>query len=134
MPQAGDSYSVRLTESNLGWGIHRYTHSRERIPRETYINIPSFYAKVFHIYNSNHTNGYDILGQNVFNCVSDDGTFSCTLKAGGCSNKGSHYAKNFHGCGNLKALTPWFDSWNAEPRDEVTLTWTSQTDIVLSHS
>ena len=134
MACTGDSFTVRLGCTHLGWGTYRYTDTRDPIPRETYIKIPKFYAERFNLCNSNYTNGQDILGINIFNCISDDETFHCTLKASGCSSAGSIYAKNFHGQGNLKALTPWFDSWHAQPGDLVTLTWTSPNDIILSHS
>ena len=134
MANTGDHFTVELGNTHLGWGTHRYTDSRELIPRETYIKIPSFYSREFNIFNSNYTRHQDILGQNIFKCTSDDGTFQCILKASGCSTAGSIYAKNLHVSGNLKGLTPWFDSWNAQPGDSVTLTWTSPYEIVLSHS
>lgn len=134
MPKAGDSFVVTLGRTHLGWGSHRYTSSRKIIYHETYIPIPSFKAKSYKIYNSNYNKGgCDILGVNIFNCTSQDEFFCGVLKASGCSQKYSVYAKNLHGCDNLKALDPWFTSWNAQVGDQVEVKWTSSTDIVITH-
>lgn len=41
MAKAGDYYTITLKKSHLDWGTHRYTGTREEIPGEGYIPIPS---------------------------------------------------------------------------------------------
>lgn len=134
MPVAGNTFTVPIGATHLGWGSHRYTNSRPIIYHETYIPIPIDYARSFHIYNSNYNPQHgDVLGVNVFNYTSADGLFCGQLKSSGCSSAGSVYAKNLSGNNNLKELDPWFTSWNAQVGDMVIVTWTSPTDIVIDH-
>ncbi|MDU2166722.1 MAG: hypothetical protein E7E24_00595 [Clostridium perfringens] len=82
MPVRGDSFTVSLGETHLNWGTHRYTNTRGIIYGEGYIPIPRGIARRIGIYNSNYTNGQDILGVNIFNCTSADGFFLWTSKNG----------------------------------------------------
>lgn len=134
MPKAGDSFVITLGETHLGWGSHRYTGSRRIIYGESYIPIPHKIAQSLGIFNANYNpNKCDTLGINTFNCTSQDGIFTGILKASGCIRKNDIYAKNLHGQGNLKALAPWYASWNAQIGDKIEVKWTSTTDIVITH-
>lgn len=130
MAQAGNSFRIVLGETHLGWGNHRYTNSRDIIYGEGYIPIPAKFARKYNIFNSNNFNTG--LGYNLFNAASSDGIFQGLLKSSGCSKKGYRYAKNLHGCGNLKALGYWFSKINAVPGDLIEVRWTSPTDIILT--
>jgi hypothetical protein len=93
MPSAGNTYSVRLKPSHLGWGDYRYTNTRDIIYGEGYIPIPKAYAYAFSVYNSNHyPQG---LGNNLFTATSKDGFLkNVMLLAQGCSTAGDEYAKH----------------------------------------
>lgn len=69
MAKAGDSYIVELRENHLAWGTYRYTDSRPSRSGEAYLPIPAQYAQEFNIYNSNGTHNMDILGKNIFRCI-----------------------------------------------------------------
>lgn len=129
MAIAGDTFTVELKSSHLGWGEFRYTCSRPPIPGEGYIPIHKEFARRFNIYNSNHTTTG--MGFNLFNCRSIDGLFSGVLKAAGCSTAGDIYAKQFEGNGDLKALGRWYSAISAQPGDYVRVTWISPTDIEI---
>ena len=131
MANAGDTYTVELKASHLGWGTRRYTHTRTRIEGERYLPIPRNVATSFQIYNSNATGGKDVLGQNIFNCVSNDGLFTAVFKAQGNSKKGDVFAKQFSVNKNLRALKVWYDHIAADVGTQVRVTWTSPTDIVI---
>ncbi len=131
MAVKGDSYQINLKESHLAWGIYRFTDSRNEISGEAYIPIPRYVAKKFNIFNSNYTGGLDILGQNIFKCVSMDRSFKGTLKAQGCSEAGDIYAKQFSIKGDLKALGAWFNNIGAKVGDTIEIEWISNTDIIL---
>lgn len=133
MAQAGDTYTIKLTESMLGWGNYRYTDTRDIIYGEAYIAIPQNYAHQFHLYNGNHTNNRNILGENVFNCTSGDGSLNCLIKSQGCNQAGSEYAKQFSVANDLRALGTWFRQIGANVGDLITITFTSPTDMVITH-
>ena len=132
MPKQGDQFIVELTETHIGWGTYRYTKSRPQITGECYIPIPSSEAHQFGIYNSNHTQGKDVLGQNIFNARSADGLFSGTVKASGASQRGDFYAKNLSGQGNLRAFSDWFNQMNVTVGTKIKVEWTSPTDILFT--
>ena len=50
MPKTGDYYTVSLKEAHMDWGGHRYTHTRERIEGEGYVQIPKRYAEMYGIH------------------------------------------------------------------------------------
>lgn len=131
MAKAGDFYIVTLEKAHLEWGTHRYTGSRPRIYGEGYLHIPRHIATSFSLYNSNYTEGSNVLGVNVFNCVSADGLFKGVLKAQGNSGKGDIYAKQFSGNNNLQALGNWYSAVGAKIGDCVKVSWTSPTDIII---
>lgn len=132
MAHTGDSYIASLSKSHLKWGVHRYTYTREPIIGEGYIPIPKKYAREFNILNSNGTPSGDTYGLNLFRFSTEDGLFSGTLKAQGCSNAGDIYAKQFAGNGDLKMLGKWYDAINASVGTRIKVTWISATDIILS--
>lgn len=127
MPQAGDYFITTLKRAHLEWGSYRHTNSRGIIYGEGYLQIPKSEAKRIGIYNSNNPNAL-----NIFNCNSTDRYLqNVTLKASGSSSKGDIYAKQFQGNGNLSLLGDWFHHINAQVGDQVCITWTSPTDILL---
>lgn len=132
MANTGDSFIVKLTPSQLGWGTERYTASRDIRYGEGYLSIPHTYAVQFSLYNSNYTNGDDILGQNIFHCVSSDGLLNCGLKSQGCVSAGDKYAKQFAGNGNLRALGDWYSKIGAKVGDRINVYFSSPNDIELT--
>lgn len=132
MANTGDSFIVKLTSSQLGWGTKRYTASRDIRYGEGYLSIPRTYAELFSLYNSNHTKGRDILGKNIFHCISSDGLLDCELKSQGCVSAGDKYAKQFAGSGNLRALGDWYSKINAKDGDKIKVYFSSPTDIELT--
>lgn len=131
MANKGDTYTVILDVAHLGWGTHRYTTTRPPISGERYLPIPRADAIRIGIYNSNATNGNDVLGQNIFNCTSVDGFFNAVFKSQGCSEAGDIYAKQFSVNDDLQALDVWYRHINAQPGDVIKVTWTSSIDIVI---
>ena len=114
MAHAGDSFIVELTPSQLGWGTERYTASREVRYGEGYLI------------------GHDILGQNIFHCITSDGSLNCELKSQGCVSAGDKYAKQFAGNGNLRALGDWYSKIGAKVGDRIEVSFSSPNDIVLT--
>lgn len=131
MAQNGNSYIVKLSKSHLEWGTHRYTNTRGKVYGEGYIPIPAQYARAYKLLNKNGTAGQDELGQNIFNCTSEDGFFTGKLRAQGCSQKGNPYAKQFAGDKNLKALGEWYSEFDVSIGDEIEVIFTSETDILI---
>lgn len=113
------TYKVKLKKAHLEWGTHRYTSSRGKVYGEGYIPIPAKISRALNLFNSNGTGGEDCTGKNIFKCTSKDGSFSCMLKAQGCSKAGNPYAKQFSAKNNLKALGNWYAEINAEVGDIV---------------
>lgn len=130
MAKAGDSYQVELKAPHLGWGTYRHTDSRPPREHEAYIPIPADKAYVFHLLNSNGTNGSDVLGENLFNCVSADGTFSGILRAQG-NQSDERYAKQFSVDKDLQAVGEWYERIGAQAGDTIKVSWTSEVDIVV---
>lgn len=129
MPHAGDSFIVELSDTHLDWGNYRHTHSRNRIVGEAYIPIPSEYARMFKIYNSNY--GSSGLGVNEFNAWTVSGDYLGVVKTSGSKKAGDVYAKNLHGSGDLKSLGNWFYRVSMRPGDKVKVKWTTPKDIIL---
>lgn len=132
MPQAGDNFTVTLNEAQLKWGTYRRTNTRPSEKGESYIPIPASDAKKFHIYNSNHTNKLNVLGQNLFNAYdADNGSFIDHFKAQGSSTAGGEFAKQFSISGNLKALGDWLISKDVHVGSEVKIEFTSPIDLTV---
>ena len=132
MAQSGDQFVVNLTASQLGWGNKRYTNTRPIRYGEGYLAIHKEYALAYNLYNSNHTDGLDILGLNLFNCTSSDGFLNCQLKSQGCSTSGNEYAKQFAGNDNLRTLGRWYAHKQAKIGDQVEVLFVSPTEIKLT--
>lgn len=132
MANTGDSFIVNLTASQLGWGTERYTFTRDIRYGEGYLSIPRKTAIELSLFNSNHTHGNDVLGQNIFNCTSADGFLNCQLKSQGCSSAGDEFAKQFAGNNDLRALGAWYANIHANVGDQVEVYFTSPTDIRLT--
>ncbi|KOF56284.1 hypothetical protein AGR56_05375 [Clostridium sp. DMHC 10] len=130
MAMAGNTYTIQLRPSHLGWGDHRYTNTRNIIYGEGYISLPIPTARSFNIYNSNNpTTGW---GYNLFHASSVDGFLNnMPLLAQGSETAGDIYAKQFSVQGNLRMIGTWYASQNATPNNSVRVTWTSPTDIFL---
>ena len=131
MANTGNTFTITLKQAHLNWGTHRYTNSRGVVYGEGYIPIPTLYAQRYNIVNSNATGGRDVLGQNIFNCISADGFFTGQLKAQGNNAAGDIFAKQFSANNDLKALGTWFAHINAQVNDTIKVTWTSPTDIEI---
>lgn len=130
MANTGDSYIVTIKRPHLEWGEYRHTGSRGIVYGEGYIKIPASEAYRFNLLNPHGTNYQDIWGENLFNCVSADGSFRCILRAQG-NQADWRFAKQFAGDNNLKAIGDWYYSMGAKEGDKVKVTWTSPTDIVI---
>lgn len=131
MAQAGDNYTITLKKSHLKWGEYRYTNSRGTVYGEGYIPIPIRYARSFNLLNQNGTDYLDVLGVNLFNCTSADGLYTGVLRAQGNTGEGNIYAKQFAGNKDLKALGEWFRTIAADIGDQVRVSWTSPTDVII---
>lgn len=131
MPKAGDSYIVTLRENHLAWGTYRYTDSRTPRRGEAYLPIPLRYARLFDIYNSNHTDGRDIPGENIFYCRSDDNFLNAEMKAQGDARRGDIYAKQFSVKGDLTAIGAWYRHVNAQPGDQIEVRWISDVEMTI---
>lgn len=130
MPQIGNTFTVVLTESQLGWGTHRNQTNRTPIDGEGYIAVPRAYAIAFNIYNSNNANTG--LGYNEFIATSSDGFIKQEIiLAQGCSGAGDPYAKNLAIKGDLKRLGAWFAARGATTANSVRITFTSSTSLTL---
>lgn len=131
MANAGDTFTVELNKSQLEWGTFRFTGSRGLRYGEGYLKIPKRTSINLQLFNGNHTNGNDVLGENIFHATSTDGLFTGTLRSEGCSNAGDPYAKQFAGDKDLMALGDWYSQINAQVGDLVRVTFTSPVNIVL---
>lgn len=127
MAKAGDSYVVELRENHLAWGTYRYTASRTPRSGEAYLPIPIEYARKYEIYNGNATHKTDVLGENIFWCV----TIGAYLKAQGGADRGAVYAKQFAVNDDLKGLGEWYRAVGAKPGDSVRVVWISPSDIEI---
>ena len=132
MAKIGDWYIVELLAPHLGWGVVRYTNTRERIYNEGYIKIPADIARDYEIYNSNGNNGADILGRNLFYCDTADGYLNnVVVKAAGSKCAGDIYAKQFQGNGDLKLIGRWYKYIGAQVGDRIRVTWVNSDRIYL---
>lgn len=124
------SYEITLKRAHLEWGSYRYTNSRGVIYGEGYIPIPAEVAYSNNIFNLNGTNGKDILGKNLFLCVSADGLYQGVIRAQG-NQCNPIYAKQFSADKDLKAIGNWFYQIKATVGDKIRVTWRSPKDILI---
>ena len=131
MPQAGDSFVVKVLQVHLGWGAPpgRISRSRQTRTGEGYIKIPRKYAKAFNIFNSNYSASNHLYNVTCINGQQIKGK----LLAQGCSNAGDIYAKQFSVQGNLREIGAWYKSVNAQVGGRVRVTFTSPTDLSIQY-
>ena len=131
MANTGDTFTVQLNQAQLELGTFRFTGSRGLRYGEGYLKIPKHIARTLQLFNGNYTNGFDIVGKNIFHATSADGLFNGPLRSEGCSNAGDSYAKQFAGDKNLMELGYWYTQINAQVGDSIRVTFTFPSDIVL---
>ena len=107
-------YEITLKKTHINWGVYRHTDTRDKIPEEGYIPIPLNIAKEYNIFNSNSGNitNYQIYSEDKF--LKGD-----IVIPSGSNEKGSIYAKQFQGKGNLKLIGKWYQQLNASPGDKL---------------
>lgn len=124
MPSAGDKYIVKVKPSHIDWGEYRNPTNREPIAGESYVKIPSQYARL-----------YDIRRGDKFIAHFTNGSPSIKIKASGNGpfENGIQYAKQFEGVGPgaCKAFTPWYQSNDVEVGDQVLVEFISSTEVVF---
>jgi len=119
MPKENDYYIIKLKESHLkNWGTHRYTNTRERIDSESYIPIPRAKAEKYNILNNNQSKK-----NTIYTAKFKDTDVEIEVLASGSSKAGDKYAKQFHGKGNLKALSPGYEALGVQVGDEIKITF-----------
>lgn len=124
MASAGDKYQVIVKPSHIDWGEYRNPTNRDRIPGESYVKIPSDYAKKYDIKRGDH-----------FMAYFKNGFPSMEIKAAGngpCVG-GIQYAKQFEGVGDgaCKAFTPWYKACGAQVGSQVLVEFLSKKDIMF---
>lgn len=135
MPAAGSTFITTLQRAHMEWGSYRHTNTRGIVFGEGYIQVPINYARRLGIYNSNYTEGEDILGVNVFYCSSADGFLNNILvKSGGSCSAGDIYAKQLHGSGDLQVFGDWYYHINAHIGDTIRVTWITNTHLLVERN
>ena len=105
-------YEITLKKTHINWGVYRHTDTRDKIPEEGYIPIPLNIAKEYNIFNSGNITNYQIYSEDEF--LKGD-----IVIPSGSNEKGSIYAKQFQGKGNLKLIGKWYQQLNASPGDKL---------------
>ena len=127
MPKKNDSYIIKLKESHLkNWGTHRYTNTRGKINNESYIPILVSKAKEYNILNSNQSE-HNI----IYTAKFKNTDISVEVLASGSTKAGDKYAKQFHGKGNLKALTPEYETLGVKVGDEIKITFIDEKNFEI---
>lgn len=130
MPKKGDTFTVPIGNAQLDWGEYRNPTNRVPVSGESYFAIPKVYAKKYGLFNSKHSQTG--LGFNEFYASTADGFIKNEiLLAQGNSEAGDPYAKNFAFKGNLKRLGDWFAYCGATTSNQVKVTFTSPTSLIL---
>lgn len=107
-------YEITLKNAHINWGGYRHTDTRDKISGEGYIPIPLNIAKECNILNSNSGNITD------YKIYSEDKILEGDIVIpSGSNEKGSIYAKQFQGKGNLKLIGKWYQQLNASPGDKL---------------
>lgn len=122
MPSAGDRYVVTVKPSHIDWGEYRNPTNREPIKGESYVKIPSRYARM-----------YNIRRGDIFTARFTNGCPCMKIKASGNGpfENEIQYAKQFEGvgAGACKAFTPWYQSCNVSVGDRVSVEFISATEV-----
>lgn len=125
MPLAGDKYIVEVKPSHIDWGEYRNPTNREPIEGESYVKIPSQYARQYGI-----TRGSIYVGHFA------NGNSNIQVKASGNGpyENGVQYAKQFEGVGigACKAFTPWYQNCGIVVGDRIEVKFLSSTDILFT--
>lgn len=125
MASAGDSYIVEVKSSHIDWGKFRNPTNREPIEGESYVKIPSDFARNHNIVRGSH-----------FVAHFANGSPSIQIKASGNGpvQNGIQYAKQFEGVGSgaCKAFTPWYQSCGIVAGDSIKVEFTSSKDILFT--
>lgn len=125
MPSSGDKYIVIVKPSHIAWGTYRNPTNRDPIEGESYVKIPSQYAR-----------SYSIKRGDLFTAHFANGYPSMQIKASGNGpyENGIQYAKQFEGVGvgACKAFTPWYQLCGIEVGDSVSVEFISPTDVVFA--
>ena len=124
MPTAGDKYVTEVKPSHMDWGQYRNPTNRDPIEGESYVKIPSKYAKM-----------YDIKRGDIFIAYFANGCPSIQIKASGNGpfENGIQYAKQFEGigAGACKAFTPWYNTSKVKVGDQILVEFISATEIIF---
>ncbi len=124
MASAGDRYIVTVKPSHIDWGEYRNPTNRKPIAGESYVKIPSQYAK-----------SYNIKRGDMFTAYFANGYPPMRIKASGNGpyENGIQYAKQFEGVGigACKAFTPWYRSCSVMVGNKVIVEFISSTEIVF---
>lgn len=125
MPSAGDSYVVQVKPSHIDWGEYRNPTNREPINGESYVKIPSEYARRYRIVRGTFYTAHFV-----------NGNPDMRIKASGNGplENGVQLAKQFEGVGHgaCKAFTPWYQSSGIGVGDWIKVEFLSPTDILFS--
>lgn len=125
MPTKGDYYIVEVKPSHIDWGTYRNPTNRDPVKGESYVKIPSRYARNF-----------DIKRGTFYTAHFKNGHPSMPIKASGNGpvDDDIQYAKQFEGIGNgaCKAFTPWYQACGVMVGDKIKVEFTSSTDITFS--
>lgn len=124
MPSAGDRYVVEVKPSHIDWGEYRNPTNRKPIEGESYVKIPSQYARM-----------YNIRRGDMFIAHFANGCPSMRIKASGngpCEN-GIQYAKQFEGVGfgACKAFTSWYKACNVTVGSQVVVEFISSKEVLF---
>lgn len=124
MPTKGDYYIVEVKPSHIDWGEYRNPTNRPIIEGESYVKIPSKYARK-----------YGIVRGNIYTAHFANGCPGMTIKASGNGpyENGIQYAKQFEGVGYgaCKAFTPWYRASNINVGDRIRVEFISEKEIIF---
>lgn len=124
MPAKGDYYIVVVKPSHIDWGEYRNPTNRPIIKGESYVKIPSEYARK-----------YNIVRGNIYTAHFTNGLPSMTIKASGNGpyKNGIQYAKQFEGVGHgaCKAFTSWYRASNIIIGDRIRVEFISAKEIIF---
>ena len=123
MPKKGDTYIVEVKPSHIAWGVYRKTHTLDRIEGESYVKIPSKYAREYNIKRGDY---YTVHFENGT-------TMRIKASGNGPMEQGIQYAKQFEGIGigACKAFTPWYIQNDVVVGDRIKITFLSPEDFLL---
>ena len=132
MPNAGDSYTVKIKEAHIMWGQYhpsRHSHTRREIYGEGYIKIPARVSYDLNIFNK--SNPFGISAR--YHCTSYDSYYEGWLLAQG-NQSNPIYAKQFAEEGNLKGIGDWYDYVGANVGDYIKVFFISPNRMIIEHS